>query len=84
MTQRAISAGESDAGTGVSNPALAEGGVIRRHEGIQGVDDLSPSIHGWTDVPTYAASHGCVRVPYWVAQWIFGLDPVGTPVIIYT
>lgn len=43
------SAGESDPGTGVSNPALAEGGVIKRHEGIQGVDDLSPAIHGWTD-----------------------------------
>jgi hypothetical protein len=45
--------------------------------------DGERAIHGWTDVPTYAASHGCVRVPYWIAQWIFGLDPVGTPVIIY-
>ena len=45
--------------------------------------DGERAIHGWTDVPTYAASHGCVRVPYWVAQWIFGLDPVGTPVIVY-
>jgi hypothetical protein len=42
-------AGESDSGTAVSNPALAEGGVIRRHQGIQGVDDLRPAIHGWTD-----------------------------------
>ena len=42
-------AGESDAGTAVSDPALAEGGVIRRHHGIKGVDDLSPAIHGWTD-----------------------------------
>jgi Spondin_N len=40
---------EGDPGTGASNPALAEGGVIHHHEGIQGVDDLSPSIHGWTD-----------------------------------
>src|SRR5918995_2328360 len=40
---------EGDTGTGVSNPALAEGGVIHHHEGILGVDDLSPSIHGWTD-----------------------------------
>ncbi len=45
--------------------------------------DGERAIHGWTDVPTYAASHGCVRVPYWIAQWIFALDPVGTPVIIY-
>ena len=42
-------AGESDPGTAVSNPALAEGGVIGHHMGIQGVDDLSPAIHGWTD-----------------------------------
>lgn len=45
--------------------------------------DGERAIHGWTDVPTYAASHGCVRVPYWIAKWIFALDPVGTPVIIY-
>jgi hypothetical protein len=42
-------AGEMDPGTGVSNPALAEGGVIGHHGGILGVDDLVPSIHGWTD-----------------------------------
>src|SRR5919106_6754432 len=40
---------EGDTGTGVSNPALAEGGVIRHHAGIQDVDDLSSAIHGWTD-----------------------------------
>jgi hypothetical protein len=41
------------------------------------------AIHGWTEVPTYAASHGCVRVPYWHAQWIFGLAAVGTRIVIY-
>jgi hypothetical protein len=45
--------------------------------------DGERAIHGWTDVPTYAASHGCVRVPYWIATWIFQLDPIGTPVLIY-
>jgi len=39
----------NDPGTGTSDPALAEGGVIRHHPGIQGVDDLDPSIHAWTD-----------------------------------
>jgi hypothetical protein len=38
-----------DEGTGVSNPALAEGGVIAHHEGIQGGTDLDPEIHGWED-----------------------------------
>lgn len=39
----------SDPGTGMSNPALVEGGVIRHHPGIQGIADLDPAIHGWTD-----------------------------------
>ncbi len=34
--------------TGESNPALAEGGVVMRHAGIQGGADLDPAIHGWT------------------------------------
>ncbi len=45
--------------------------------------DGERAIHGWTDVPTYAASHGCVRLPYWVTLWVFARDPIGTPVIIY-
>src|SRR2546425_1962639 len=39
----------SKSGSGVSDPALAEGGVIAHHEGIKGGSDLSPAIHGWTD-----------------------------------
>lgn len=41
------------------------------------------AIHGWTEVPAYPASHGCVRVPYWNAKWIFGLATIGTRVIVY-
>jgi hypothetical protein len=36
-------------GTTVSNPSLAEGGVIAHHGGILGGADLIPSRHGWTD-----------------------------------
>ncbi len=36
-----------DPGTGESNPALAENGVISHHEGIQGIADLDPDIHDW-------------------------------------
>jgi hypothetical protein len=42
-----VSSGEP--GTGMSNPALAEGGVIHHHPGIAGGADLVPAIHGWTD-----------------------------------
>jgi len=45
--------------------------------------DGQRAIHGWTEVPPYAASHGCVRIPYWNAIWMFGLDPVGTRVLVY-
>jgi hypothetical protein len=40
-----VSSGEP--GTGSSNPALAEGGVISHHAGILGGADLVPSVHGW-------------------------------------
>jgi hypothetical protein len=35
-------------GTGSSDPALVEGGVIRHHGGIAGDHDLVPAVHGWT------------------------------------
>ncbi len=34
-------------GTGESNPALAEGGVIHMHGGIAGIADLTQAAHGW-------------------------------------
>ncbi len=45
--------------------------------------DGDRALHGWTDVPTYPASHGCVRIPYWNARFIYGLASLGTPVIVY-
>lgn len=41
------------------------------------------ALHGWTEVPTYAASHGCVRIPYWNAVWVYDLADYGTRVVIY-
>ncbi len=35
-------------GTGMSDPALAENGVVHHHQGIQGIADLVPGIHGWS------------------------------------
>ena len=34
-------------GTGMSNPALAEKGVIHHHGGILGVGDLDPAVNDW-------------------------------------
>jgi lipoprotein-anchoring transpeptidase ErfK/SrfK len=41
------------------------------------------ALHGWTEVPTYAASHGCVRIPYWNAIWTYRQAEFGTPVVVY-
>jgi hypothetical protein len=50
--QGLIGVSSGEAGEGVSNPALAEGGVISHHQGIQGGSDLLPEVHGWdTDEP---------------------------------
>ena len=46
--QGLIGVESDDEGTGMSNPALAEGGVITAHAGIQGGDDLTVADHGWS------------------------------------
>lgn len=38
------------------------------------------AMHQFPDVPVYAASHGCVRVPEANAQWLFRFLSVGDPV----
>jgi hypothetical protein len=45
--QGLIGVTSGEPGTGSSNPALAEGGVIHHHAGILGSADLVPAIHGW-------------------------------------
>jgi lipoprotein-anchoring transpeptidase ErfK/SrfK len=41
------------------------------------------ALHGWTEVPTYAASHGCVRIPYWNARWVYDRVDYGDRVVVY-
>jgi hypothetical protein len=41
------------------------------------------AIHGYRQVPAYPASHGCIRVPVWMAEEIFYETPRGTTVDIY-
>jgi N-acetylmuramoyl-L-alanine amidase len=40
-------------------------------------------IHGSASVPPYAASHGCVRVPRSIEQWVYKSLPSGATVIIH-
>jgi hypothetical protein len=41
------------------------------------------AIHGYAEVPTYAASHGCLRVPIPDAASIYAWVSYGTPVDVY-
>jgi peptidoglycan hydrolase-like protein with peptidoglycan-binding domain len=41
------------------------------------------AIHGYAEVPTYAASHGCLRVPIPDAAAIYGWVGAGMPVDVY-
>jgi lipoprotein-anchoring transpeptidase ErfK/SrfK len=41
------------------------------------------AIHGWSSVPAYPASHGCVRIPIWTADWLYNRSAVGETVYVY-
>jgi lipoprotein-anchoring transpeptidase ErfK/SrfK len=41
------------------------------------------AIHGYYSVPPSPASHGCVRVPIWAADWLYVQSPVGERVYVY-
>lgn len=41
------------------------------------------AIHGNPSVPPYPASHGCVRVPMWVAPHLYATNPHGETVYVY-
>jgi lipoprotein-anchoring transpeptidase ErfK/SrfK len=41
------------------------------------------AIHGNPSVPPYPASHGCVRVPMWIAPYLYETNPYGETVYVY-
>jgi lipoprotein-anchoring transpeptidase ErfK/SrfK len=41
------------------------------------------AIHGYPTVPFYPGSHGCVRVPLWLAPRVYSYDPPGSTIYIY-
>jgi hypothetical protein len=41
------------------------------------------AIHGNPSVPPYPASHGCVRVPMWIAATLSATNPYGETVYVY-
>jgi peptidoglycan hydrolase-like protein with peptidoglycan-binding domain len=41
------------------------------------------AVHGYPDVPPYPASHGCARIPMWIAQTVYAAIPDGSTVYVY-
>ena len=41
------------------------------------------AIHGYPSVPAYPASHGCVRIPMWIAPSLYGAHGRGTTVVVH-
>jgi hypothetical protein len=41
------------------------------------------AIHGYPEVPNYAASHGCIRIPIPNAASVFGWIRLGDPIFVY-
>jgi lipoprotein-anchoring transpeptidase ErfK/SrfK len=41
------------------------------------------AVHGYPDVPPYPASHGCARIPMWIAQTVYAMIPFGSTVYVY-
>jgi hypothetical protein len=41
------------------------------------------AIHGYASVPAWPASHGCVRIPMWLARGLYSRWGVGTTVYVY-
>ena len=44
---------------------------------------LGFAIHGYASVPAWPASHGCVRIPMWLAPGLYSRWGLGTTVYVY-
>ena len=59
-------------------PGVNSEGMVDSNYFIRGY-----AIHGYAEVPTYAASHGCLRIPIPDAPAVYGWIQEGTPVDVY-
>jgi hypothetical protein len=55
------------------------GGILVRTMGFVG----NFAIHGYSPVPPYPASHGCIREPIWACYWVYDQSWVGEALYIY-
>ena len=62
----------------LKTPGVNSEGMVDSNYFIRGY-----AIHGYAEVPTYAASHGCLRLPIPDAPAVYAWVRVGTPVDVY-
>jgi lipoprotein-anchoring transpeptidase ErfK/SrfK len=62
----------------LKTPGINSEGMVDSNYFIRGY-----AIHGYAEVPTYAASHGCLRVPIPDAAEIYAWVQLGTRVDVY-
>jgi hypothetical protein len=62
----------------LKSPGTSSDGMVDSNYFISGY-----AIHGYAEVPTYAASHGCLRIPIPDAAAVFGWVQIGYRVDIY-
>jgi peptidoglycan hydrolase-like protein with peptidoglycan-binding domain len=41
------------------------------------------AVHGYPDVPPYPASHGCARIPMWIATTVYAQIAYGSAIYVY-
>ena len=63
----------------LKTPGVNSEGMVDSNYFIRGY-----AIHGYAEVPTYPASHGCLRLPIPDAPAVYAWLRVGTPVDVYT
>ena len=62
--------------------ALAEPVPFRTWLPLASYFNAGIAFHEYPDVPSYPASHGCVRVPAPEAKGVYRFASVGTPVVV--
>ena len=74
------------AGAPVDDPVHDYGSRVHGTGCLVGPERLTVrgvAIHGYASVPTYPASHGCVRTPLWFAPGFYSRWDVGASVYVF-
>ncbi len=63
-------------------PGWRKSDLGRLYKPVYFHDRAGIAVHGYPSVPEYPASHGCVRIPMFTADWFYQQVPRHTPVYV--